>query len=316
MLTSTADLDSLIAQTGLTESASVLRARARHGFHIQSVGKATNAPLGGTRFGGLPDLPPDALWPSSPDGAWTFYAQIDLADIGRGSGLSCLPEKGLLSFFSGWVEGAADPIAARVVYIPAGSELTRRRAESFAEGCALLEPVSVRFSPVVSLPFDDLDFVAALEAASPRGDVEALTRAVLDRPEDTIGLLLAHAVTMQDDLHAAVAFDALGRSGQGNLIQWRDWPAWEAAKTMKLRMAGGGIYEPWSARDDDNVRWIIDNRAKVEAEIAAWALLLRVDSNRAMDLSINDADPIYFFAREDALARADFSGVRARATQS
>jgi hypothetical protein len=174
----------------------------------------------------------------------------------------------------------------------------------------------VRFSPVLSLPLDDLDFLDAVKAAAPTGDIDALTDAVIQQPTDTIGMLLGGAVTMQHDLHAAMAFDALGRSGQDNLARWRTWPDWEAAKRKQHPLAGGGIYRPWSAADNGNVRWIQANRAAIEAENSAWALLLRIDSNRAMDLWINDADPIYFFGRYDALSEADFTDIRARVTQS
>jgi hypothetical protein len=315
LLTSQTDLDALVARAGLEGAAPLLRARARSGFHIIGGEPAPQAALGTTRLGGLPDLADGVDWPASADGLWTFYAQIDLADVVRQGGPTTLPERGLLSFFSGSIESAAVPVSACVLYAPPGARLTRRTADDFSDGCELLRPVAATFSPALSLPLDDLDFLEAVGAAAPAGSTDALIDAVIERPAETIGMLLGAAVTMQENLPAAIAFDALGRSGQDNLFQWRTWADWEAAKRMEHQMAGGGVYRPWSAADDDNVRWIQANRAMVQTEIDAWALLLRVDSNRAMDLWINDADPIFFFGRAGALSGADFGDMRARVTQ-
>jgi hypothetical protein len=285
------------------------------GFAIVLEGPERHSVLGATRFGGDPDLPESVGWPAS-DGASTFYAQIDLSDLSSQGHTSALPRSGLLSFFAGPIEGAAEPIVAHVVYAPAGTVLTRRAAPAFADGCARLEPVRVRFSPTLCLPVDDLDFLEAAEGAASDGDLDSLIAAVEDRPAGSIGMLLGCAVTGQEDLQAAIALDALGRSGQDSLLQWRTWADWTAAKRMESRLAGGSIYRPWSDCNDDDVRWLQANRDTVDDEIRAWTHLLQIKSNPAMRLWINDADPIFFFARGDAVARKDFRGVRARATQS
>lgn len=58
--------------------------------------------IGGSRIGGLPDLPPDMQWPIVGNRALHFVAQINLADA-HPFDLECqLPESGLLSFFYDW----------------------------------------------------------------------------------------------------------------------------------------------------------------------------------------------------------------------
>ncbi|SFB45121.1 protein of unknown function [Rhizobium sp. NFR07] len=79
------------------------------------------APLGASRIGGGPDLPP-GTWPGNERGMHhPFLMQIDLAEIASEGGSSGpLPADGLLSFF---VHG--DALDVDVVYTPAGVPLTR-----------------------------------------------------------------------------------------------------------------------------------------------------------------------------------------------
>lgn len=55
-------------------------------------------PLGASRFGGLPDLPPDFAWPAADGRKLQFLAQLDLADLPRWAG-SPLPADGWLYHF-------------------------------------------------------------------------------------------------------------------------------------------------------------------------------------------------------------------------
>ena len=55
-------------------------------------------PLGGSRFGGLPDLPPDLPWPEDDGRKVPLLAQIDLAQLPRWEG-SPLPAEGWLYHF-------------------------------------------------------------------------------------------------------------------------------------------------------------------------------------------------------------------------
>lgn len=58
-------------------------------------------PVGASKFGGSPDLPPKHEWPRSPRRAFmTFIAQIDLAEAARIAGpIDGVPPEGLLSIF-------------------------------------------------------------------------------------------------------------------------------------------------------------------------------------------------------------------------
>lgn len=55
--------------------------------------------LGATRFGGLPDLPEKAKWPTVEKNPLFFVGQFDLASLSSFEAAKALPSKGLLSFF-------------------------------------------------------------------------------------------------------------------------------------------------------------------------------------------------------------------------
>ncbi|MGP0058416.1 MAG: YwqG family protein [Beijerinckiaceae bacterium] len=53
----------------------------------------------GSRFGGLPVVPPDWDWPFADEEPFVFLAQINCAELGPQAKLFNLPDKGILSFF-------------------------------------------------------------------------------------------------------------------------------------------------------------------------------------------------------------------------
>jgi uncharacterized protein YwqG len=56
-------------------------------------------PVGASKFGGLPDVPKDFLWPEWGNQPLSFLGQINLAAIAKNPIASPLPSSGLLSFF-------------------------------------------------------------------------------------------------------------------------------------------------------------------------------------------------------------------------
>ncbi len=89
-----ADLLGLLDEHGLAAKADVL---IRDAWVMRATRvEETALPLGGTRLGGLPDLPSTVAWPSVGDRSLSFAAQVRLSEV-TGSGL--LPKRGLLSFF-------------------------------------------------------------------------------------------------------------------------------------------------------------------------------------------------------------------------
>lgn len=87
--------------------------------------RADRAPIGATKLGGRPDLPPEAMWPAHESRPLLFMAQVRLADVARLDGSGLLPETGLLSFFFLHLYDPIGATASVVAYFPEGTPLVR-----------------------------------------------------------------------------------------------------------------------------------------------------------------------------------------------
>ena len=67
-----------------------------------------NLPLGASRFGGIPDLPPGCEWPVREGVPMEFVAQIRLADVAGLDPLERLPATGSLLFFYNTQQSTSD----------------------------------------------------------------------------------------------------------------------------------------------------------------------------------------------------------------
>jgi hypothetical protein len=89
-----AELVGLLKEHELAAKADVL---IRDGWVMRATRvEETALPLGGTRLGGLPDLPAGVGWPAIGDRSLSFAAQVRLSEV---SAHGLLPKSGLLSFF-------------------------------------------------------------------------------------------------------------------------------------------------------------------------------------------------------------------------
>ncbi|MGA0599750.1 DUF1963 domain-containing protein [Caulobacter sp. KR2-114] len=327
-LRSAEDVRALAVQCGFGEAAALIETLARPCADMLYAGPGDGAPVGASRLGGAPDLPAETVWPASPSGRpLSFYGQVDLATPELAGLSPNLPDAGLLSLFVGAVEGGMQPAPVRALLIPAGAALARRPwpapAEAFDdEGTARLNPVAVRFERRLSFPMLDARVTDPIAAVCPSGDIDALvdglqasSAADAQGLGELLGQVLGQPSAPFDNLPEAVHFHEIGRPGQERLRLWSTWEDWEQAKTIASRLRNGTIYRPWSADDDGNVRWLLAHRAEIDAGVASWRVLMVVESNKPMQLWINDADPVYVLIRASDLARGDLSQVRAMATQ-
>src|SRR5215467_1105764 len=109
------ELETVLAQAGLGEWSPRLAAAARPAVILEPgpLEEGADAPIGASRLGGMPDLPPDVSWPWRPalsgrtvfadhaERPWplTFVAQIDFAEVHSAGGLEGAPSSGRLLFF-------------------------------------------------------------------------------------------------------------------------------------------------------------------------------------------------------------------------
>jgi len=119
------------------------------------------APLGASRIGGGPDLPPD-VWPSNASGMrHPFLMQINLAEIRTACRpMQPLPDEGLLSFFV-----HDDALLLDVIYTPPGASLARHpMTEAIIEGSAAAVAIGADLGPDTQpgvLPHTEGDLVTA-----------------------------------------------------------------------------------------------------------------------------------------------------------
>lgn len=101
----------LIRASGLGTHADALLATLRPSLALRATRLgAAQLPLGASRVGGLPDLPPATPWPTRDGRPFDFLAQIDLGEVASTGASLGLPKTGSLAFFQGWTR-AWTPVA-------------------------------------------------------------------------------------------------------------------------------------------------------------------------------------------------------------
>jgi hypothetical protein len=190
-----------------------LLALLRPVVHLQRI--EVGPKLGGSKFGGVPDLPPDAVWPEHAGGPYEFVAQLNLEDCPN-AGL--LPTRGLLSVFAATEPSEevfwGEPNYVRVLYTDASATLSPREApprsaaqlaedEEVAAICAKLgkgyeptakarpEGVAVRMVPSLDFPrgtdqrkdWSDLGVERGPALWDLMARLDELLRPLLDKPD-------------------------------------------------------------------------------------------------------------------------------------
>ncbi len=95
------ELRAMLVDAGLGRVADVIVREARPSIRItpHAVEDEDILPLGASKFGGSPDLPPGMAWPRYNDFPLAFVAQINLAEVAPYDVAKILPPTGLLHFF-------------------------------------------------------------------------------------------------------------------------------------------------------------------------------------------------------------------------
>lgn len=203
-----------------------------------------------------------------------------------------------------------------------------------------LAPQAVAFLPATSLPVHRRDFRTTVDALPPvHGQDGWERRYALElalQHEGQIGQLLgyANAGDERDNLYREVHLARIGRRELVDNDYWDSLADYEAdiedwrARGHAGRGFLGSLRRMLSRRARfcahiadsheamrPGVLWLTENSHAIAQGAAAWRLLLRLDSNLAMNLLINDADPLYVFIRHEDLARRDFSDLAGEVTQ-
>jgi Domain of unknown function (DUF1963) len=120
------------------------------------VATRSEAPVGTTKVGGLPDLPRTVDWPRGAWGPMLFCGQVNTADVEFLHGVDgWAPSAGLLSFFADKEPDGWDVEAGRVLLL-ATRELERREAPPDRAGSSWFVEAPLEAVPVLSPPMETL----------------------------------------------------------------------------------------------------------------------------------------------------------------
>lgn len=247
------------------------------------------APIGETRFGGEPDLPPDVPWPLHDSEPMTFAAQIDLDSLRRFAAARELPASGLLSFF--YAHGDYPQMPSSVLHIASREGLARRATPP--GGDRRPELTADPYGLATTMPSSDSPFY---EALLPIEKVALFHRS----------LTAAGAAPVLDPLPGLEQY----------LAQWDGYDP-ETEEHRLLGYAQPYQHDPYLNAEVHTTRGSYDDwDGASPAGIATsrnsrrWRLLLQLWAHIDGELLFNqDCGALYFLIPEDALAAGDWSSV-------
>ena len=236
-------------------------------------------PVGRSRIGGSPDLPPEAAWPTWNGQPLTFIAQISLSELPSYEFLEVLPSQGVLSFFySGqqWPWGC-DPSQKgswRVLHLEAQG-LQRRTPPAGLPNEGIYKSCGLDFAPSFTLPASesphiDLDFSRVpVDEINQWIDLKEGFEQLVDEGR-WLNRLLGHPDQMQTDLLREAQLVSHGL----NLLD------------------GSGYTDP--------------RRPELEPGAADWQLLLQIDSDPNTGMMWGDVGKLYYLMNSEDLRHRNF----------
>lgn len=248
---------------------------------------AGEAPIGATRIGGHPDLPPDIAWPTAAGGVpLVFVAQVVLAGVDRTIWAGAI---GLLSFFvqldpaTGGAFGAAS-----VLHLPDDDALAQRSPPAPARHEPLVRPTAVVLDRELTLPTVGVWPAEALGdlGFSEGGDDENLQDAY-----DELVRRIAHEQARSE--HAGEIDDYIEHRFLG-------WP----------RHIEGDVLPELVLSYFDQIDYAYES-GDLERHAADWRLLLQIDDDERIGTSFGDGGALYFGLPADDLAVGRFDRVQA-----
>ncbi|HEX8036378.1 MAG TPA: YwqG family protein, partial [Ktedonobacterales bacterium] len=242
--------------------------------------------IGASKFGGMPDLPPDFEWPTWHGRALTFLAQFNLAEVALHEVEHVLPSSGMLYFFYDFAEepSGLEPkdIGGWQVAYWGGDK------QSLAP-----IPYSPNIHPPALMPSRQLIFSPGLTLGD---EVDIVRQYSLD--EDEWELFESICESTHPVQHQLI--------GKPLVIHYRRMPL-----MCELMTSGRGFdafldlthdpYEDWSESDKT-----LDKQAN-----GRWRLLFQLGEIQHTPQSRvwADAGLMYFWIEKDRLAKRDFSNV-------
>lgn len=263
------ELQTALAAAGLQDVAADLIRLAQPAIRLttQPVDEHTVA-IGGTKFGGSPDLPLSTAWPMLKNIPMAFIAQLRLEDVAHLPGAGDLPATGLLSFFYDAQQQTygADPAdrGGWLVQYATGdlAHLQRTSFPASLPATARFTPCAVTYSAVMTLPeqpkLDDpsLTWTPTNEQRYEQFWAAYPSPAARSSPQHQ---LLGHPDTLQDDMRMECQLAAHGVASSNDpqaaelsagAMQWRLLFQVDSDGHTGMHWGDGGLLYYWLQRDD------------------------------------------------------------------
>ena len=233
--------------------------------------------IDGSRFGGLPDVPPNWHWPGP---ELEFLAQFNLAELAPHDHENLLPKRGLLSFFArnlgyGWSGDAAD---YHVMFTEGDSSLLQRA------------PVPANFDVYGEARKRESDLMVFGTVPVEPYPYLSIALPNYDNWESSDDVFVARIAGLNEDLRL-----------QSFICAHND---------QLLGRYEDGATEAWSGRNGESYYSLQDaEKAAAERELEEWILLFIVDSNYNIGMSFSDAGTLFFMIHRDDLAARRFDRI-------
>lgn len=265
----------LLEAEGLGAHVEPLRSLVRPALRLVATPSQAGAPIGQSRIGGSPDLPPELAWPVHQGKPLAFLAQLDLAELRRTLPHSPLPPDGYLWFFHGadqpWGFDPKDAGSSLVLYRPGAPSLERRADPADLPDGGRFNPCAIRVEAYDDLP--DLDEHHPLDPG------------------------LSEA---QEEQYLAVRdYLSSGGAGPSHKVLGYAQPI-QGPMELECELVTHGLYcgDPTGYADP---------RAKeLEKNRQQWRLLFQLDSDEAAAMMWGDVGRVYFWIRDEDLRQHRF----------
>jgi uncharacterized protein YwqG len=238
--------------------------------------------LAGTKFGGLPDAPPDFNWPRHPNTVpYLFLMQVNLTEVHRILPDNPLPNEGILSFFTYYVNNEAkvyhfkDPDALRPAEVPVFKQKRSiwHRIFSFRHSFELFGAHKMRLEKDYSIP--------------------------------NIGSLHLHRISLE--LGHDLSSSMLSESDHVDLL----YPECDDPKHQLLGHYQSHQEEVYELELVDGPSKRFDKLSTADLDqVLEWVLLLKIADDPRLNFTWMDAGCVLFFIHHKDLENGDFSKVR------
>ncbi|WP_075619103.1 YwqG family protein [Paenisporosarcina indica] len=242
-----------------------------------------NIQIGGSKFGGLPDLPPSFSFPQYHNGPLSFLAQLNLKDLTFSETDDLLPKTGMLYFFydvvnQPWGFEKEDSDSYKVLYFDGDlDDLSRTSYPQITEDYYPLPSHKVEFTKMLTFPEDPV----GLELDESELDDYFEFREAIMQPRKT-----DNTHQELDEESAIPKHYLLGEpfNIQNNVLE-------------------DVIYY----ENDEKIEW---NSAEMDSKRKKMTLLFQMDSDEDLDVMWGDVGMLYFCIYKTDLIKKQFDQVK------